>query len=64
MTKLELIKENAKLKYGITEIIDSISNIREFVYIKRYLTDLIDGNDENNLDKYFSNLKKEENKNE
>lgn len=63
MTKLELIKENAKLKYGITEVIDSISNIREFIDLKRYLIELIDGNDEIKLDKYFSSLKKEENQN-
>lgn len=46
MNKLELIKENAKLKYGIIELIEGIKNIKEYREIKKYLIEIVDGKEE------------------
>ena len=58
MTKLELIKENSKLKYGIISLIENIKDIREYRDLKKYLIELVDGKEkqEPNFEKFLNEI--------
>ena len=58
MTKLELVKENAKLKYGIISLIENIKDIREYRELKKYLIELVDGEDKEkpNFEKFLNEI--------
>ncbi len=61
MTKLELIKENSELKYGIIQLIENIKDIREYQELKRYLIELVDGK-ENKKPNFEKKINEIENK--
>lgn len=44
------IKENAKLTYGIAELIEQTKGVKEYRYIREYLVALLDSTIENNID--------------
>lgn len=71
MNKLELIKENARLNYGIIQLIEELKKHKEFRKIERCLTDLIlpvEGeifySKEKDKDKLFAKFLKDGDKNE
>ena len=61
MTKLELIKENSKLKYGIISLIENIKDIKEYRDLKKYLIELVDGKEkqEPNFERFLNEIENE-----
>lgn len=55
---LKLVKENAYLKLGIINLIETIDEVKELKDIKCFLKDLIDGVEENTKKRNAENIRK------